>query len=92
MIALVFDTETTGLVNNRTLRLDRQPEIIEQRRFAALRRDNERRNAPHAGAVLAVELQHDRIGDAGERQQPAREVGERRALAGDLDQIGVAAA
>lgn len=29
MIALIFDTETSGLVSNRTLRLDRQPEIIE---------------------------------------------------------------
>jgi DNA polymerase III epsilon subunit-like protein len=29
MKALVFDTETTGLVKNRTLRLDQQPEIIE---------------------------------------------------------------
>lgn len=28
-IALVFDTETTGLVQNRTLKLERQPEIIE---------------------------------------------------------------
>jgi len=35
MIALVFDTETTGLVNNRTLRLDRQPEIIEFTGFLA---------------------------------------------------------
>lgn len=29
MKALVFDTETTGLVKNRTLPLDKQPEIIE---------------------------------------------------------------
>ena len=29
MKALIFDTETTGLVENRTLKLDRQPEIIE---------------------------------------------------------------
>jgi DNA polymerase III alpha subunit (gram-positive type) len=29
MIATVFDTETSGLIENRTLRLDRQPEIIE---------------------------------------------------------------
>src|SRR6187399_3181485 len=29
MIALVFDTETTDLVTNRTLRLDRQAEVIE---------------------------------------------------------------
>jgi DNA polymerase III epsilon subunit-like protein len=29
MIALIFDTETTGLVNNRSLPLDRLPEIIE---------------------------------------------------------------
>lgn len=29
MKALVFDTETTGLIKNRTLKLDRQPEIIE---------------------------------------------------------------
>jgi DNA polymerase III alpha subunit (gram-positive type) len=29
MLALVFDTETTGLLNNRTLPLDKQPEIIE---------------------------------------------------------------
>jgi DNA polymerase III epsilon subunit family exonuclease len=29
MIALVFDTETTDLILNRTLRLDKQPEIIE---------------------------------------------------------------
>lgn len=29
MIALLFDTETTGLINNRTLQLDLQPEIIE---------------------------------------------------------------
>jgi DNA polymerase III epsilon subunit-like protein len=28
-LAVVFDTETTGLVDNRTLALDRQPEIIE---------------------------------------------------------------
>lgn len=29
MRVIVFDTETTALVENRTLRLDRQPEIIE---------------------------------------------------------------
>lgn len=29
MKALLFDTETTGLVENRSLRLDKQPEIIE---------------------------------------------------------------
>jgi DNA polymerase III alpha subunit (gram-positive type) len=29
MIALVFDTETTGLTKNRTVKLDLQPEIIE---------------------------------------------------------------
>lgn len=29
MKTLIFDTETTGLVENRTLKLDRQPEIIE---------------------------------------------------------------
>jgi len=29
MKAFVFDTETTGLVDNRTLKLERQPEIIE---------------------------------------------------------------
>lgn len=28
-LAVVFDTETTGLVENRTLPLDRQPEVIE---------------------------------------------------------------
>jgi DNA polymerase III epsilon subunit-like protein len=29
MKALIFDTETTGLIENRSLRLDRQPEVIE---------------------------------------------------------------
>ena len=29
MKAFVFDTETTGLINNRTIKLDKQPEIIE---------------------------------------------------------------
>jgi len=29
MRALIFDTETTGLISNRTVRLDRQPHIIE---------------------------------------------------------------
>lgn len=29
MKALIFDTETTGLIENRALRLDRQPEVIE---------------------------------------------------------------
>lgn len=29
MRALIFDTETSGLIENRTLRLDKQPEIIE---------------------------------------------------------------
>lgn len=29
MIALVFDTETTELVNNRTVRLEKAPEVIE---------------------------------------------------------------
>lgn len=29
MIALIFDVETTGLIDNHTLPLDRQPEIIE---------------------------------------------------------------
>jgi DNA polymerase III epsilon subunit-like protein len=29
MIAFIFDTETTGLTQNRILRLDKQPEIIE---------------------------------------------------------------
>lgn len=29
MEALIFDTETSGLVRNRTLKLDKQPEIIE---------------------------------------------------------------
>ena len=29
MKAVIFDTETTGLVKNRTIKLDNQPEIIE---------------------------------------------------------------
>lgn len=29
MKAVVFDTETTGLIRNRTLKLDQQPEVIE---------------------------------------------------------------
>lgn len=33
MIATVFDTETTGLIENHTLRLEKQPEIVE---FAAI--------------------------------------------------------
>ena len=29
MLALIFDTETNGLIDNRALRIDRQPEIFE---------------------------------------------------------------
>ena len=29
MKAFIFDTETTGLVKNRTIKLDDQPEVIE---------------------------------------------------------------
>jgi DNA polymerase III epsilon subunit-like protein len=34
MMALIFDTETTGLISNKTVKLEKQPEIIEF--FAAL--------------------------------------------------------
>ena len=55
MIATVFDTETTGLIENHTLRLEKQPEIIE---FAAVSvdwRDLEREELARWGTLIRRE-------------------------------------
>lgn len=57
MLALLFDTETNGLIDNRVLRLDKQPEIFEWYScLVDLSRDPQDGSAPGMG-VLIEELE-----------------------------------
>jgi hypothetical protein len=51
--------------------------------------DDQRGTASRAAAAVARGLKDDCVADAGQRREPTRQIGERCAFAGHLDEVAV---
>jgi DNA polymerase III epsilon subunit-like protein len=84
MIVCVFDTETTGLIDNHVKRLDRQPEVIE---FACVWADWDSLDTIEARYETLVRPQYSRLADKPEKEKPHHLTDEDLAGCATFDQV-----